>query len=447
MSLIAELEAALGPQGCLHGDRVPEAARSDASRTGAALPALLLRPASVAEISAALSICARHGMAVTPQGGMTGLAGGANPRAGDAALSLARFAGVEEIDAAAGVMTVRAGTVLETAQRAAAEAGWQLPVDLGARGSAQIGGLLATNAGGLRVIRFGSTRDNVLGIEAVMPDGTVLSHLNRSVKDNTGYDLRGLLVGSEGTLGVIARATLRLHPPLRLRPAALCALPGFDATQELLRRARSAGGLAAFEAMWPEYFDLLSELEGRSFFDGTPPVAVLLEMESDPEALLAAALEDGVVTDALIARSEADARRFWDVREGHRLDSAFPSLITLDVSLAQGAMDAFVTGCGDRLKARFPGVFAGFFGHVGDGNLHAVVHLPEEGEEARHEAEAIAYGLVRDLGGSVSAEHGIGTLKRDWLPYSRTPQEIAAMRAIKAALDPAGMMNPGKILG
>ncbi len=447
MSLIAELEAALGPQGCLHGDRVPEAARSDASRTGADLPALLLRPASVEEIAQALAICARHGMRVTPQGGMTGLAGGANPRAGDVALSLARFAGIEEIDPVAGLMTVRAGTVLETAQKAAEAAGWVLPIDLGSRGSAQIGGLLSTNAGGLRVIRFGSTRDNVLGLEVVTADGTVLSHLNRSVKDNTGYDLRGLFIGSEGTLGVISRATIRLHPPLRLRPAALCALPDFDAALELLRRARAAGGLAAFEAMWPDYFDLLAGLEGQRFFDETPPVVVLLESEGDPEALLAPAFEDGIVTDALVARSEADARRFWDVREGHKLERAFPSLITLDVSLAQPAMDPFVTECGARLRARFPSVFAGFFGHVGDGNLHAVIHVLEEGAETRHEAEAIAYGLVRDLGGSVSAEHGIGTLKRDWLPFSRAPEEIAAMRAIKAALDPAGIMNPGKILG
>ena len=226
--LIAALRAALGPQAVLTGAAVGERHRSDASLTGACLPAAVLRPDTAQGIATALRLCDAAGQAVVPQGGMTGLAGGANPRLGDIALSLDRFAGIEEIDAASGTMTLRAGTVLEVAQGAAAAAGFLLPIDLGARGSCQIGGVIATNAGGVRVLRYGPARDNVLGLEAVLPDGTVISALNKALKNNTGYDLRQFLIGSEGTLGVVTRAVLRLRPLPAARRTALCALDGFD---------------------------------------------------------------------------------------------------------------------------------------------------------------------------------------------------------------------------
>ena len=450
MALLDDLAALLGPQGCLTGDRVAEAARSDASRTGRTLPLALLRPATVKDVSRALALCHAAGQPVVPQGGMTGLAGGANPRAGDIALSLQRLTGIEEIDAEAATMTLKAGTVLQTAQEAAAEAGFLFPVDLGARGSCTVGGNIATNAGGLRVIRDGMTRDNVLGLEAVLADGTVLSNLGKMVKNNTGYDLRHLFAGSEGTLGVITRAVFRLRPLPRATATALCALATYADVLALLALARAdLPGLSAYEAMWHDYFVLNQSLAGLRLFSDVPAFSVIIEAQSDApalEAFLERAFEAGLIADALIAQNESEARDFWTVREGHAMDAHLPGLINLDVSMPVGRLDDFARACREALLARFPGAHVSFFGHVGDSNLHVAVALPGGAEDTGHEVDRIAYDLVRDLGGSVSAEHGIGTLKRDWIGHSRSPAELAAMRAIKAALDPKGILNPGKVL-
>ncbi len=447
--MLDALRAALGPAGCLTGADVPASAATDASRTGHTLPVALLRPASVEQVSQALALCHAQGLAVVPQGGMTGLAGGAQPLGDEVALSLDRFLGVEAIDADALTMTVRAGTVLQVAQEAAAAAGLHFPVDLGARGSARIGGIIATNAGGLRVIRDGMTRDNLLGLEVVLADGTVLGNLSGMVKNNTGYDLRHLFAGSEGTLGVITRAVFRLRPAPASQATVLAALPDFPAVLRLLARARALPGLSAFEAMWQDYFDFSAGLLGARPFTTSPPVALLMEADDTPAVmdLLEAALEDGTVTDALIAQSLADARAFWDIREGLAIDDALPGLINLDVSIPMTQLDAYASACRTGVLARFPGAHVSFFGHVADSNLHVALALPQgSGADADHTAEAIAYDLVRDFGGSVSAEHGIGTLKRAWLGHTRSPSEIAAMTAIKAALDPQGRMNPGKVL-
>jgi len=451
MQLIEALAALLGPEGCLTGARIGADARSDASRTGTDLPVALLRPATVAEVSGALALCHAAGWPVVPQGGMTGLAGGANPRGGDIALSLRRLAGIERIEREGASMTLRAGTVLQTAQEAAAADCFLFPVDLGARGSCTVGGNIATNAGGLRVIRDGMTRDNLLGLEVVLADGTVLSNLGGMVKNNTGYDLRHLFAGSEGTLGVITRAVFRLRPLPAGRATALCALARFEDVLALLAMARAhLGGLSAFEAMWRDYLDLSARLAGLRLFAEPPPFSVILETHDGEEALgslLEAALAAGVIADALVARSEAQARDFWTVREGHALDAHLPGLINLDVSLPVGRLDDFAQACRAGVLARFPGAHVSFFGHVGDSNLHVAVAIPGAPAGGAHAVDAIAYDLVRGFGGSVSAEHGIGTLKRDWLGHSRSPAEIAAMRAIKAALDPRGILNPGKVLG
>ncbi len=450
MALLDDLAALLGAQGCLAGDRVPEAARSDMSRSGRALPRALLRPATVEEVSRALALCHAVGQTVVPQGGMTGLAGGANPRADDVALSLQRLTGIEEIDREAATMTLKAGTVLQTAQEAAAEAGFLFPVDLGARGSCTVGGNIATNAGGLRVIRDGMTRDNILGLEVALADGTVLTSLGKTVKNNTGYDLRHLFAGSEGTLGVVTRAVFRLRPLPRARATALCALASYADVLALLAKARvDLPGLSAFEAMWRDYFALNRALAGLRLFAEAPAFAVILEAQTDAEVLqvfLEGAYGAGLVADALVAQTEAEARDFWTVREGHAMDTHLPGLINLDVSMPVGRLDDFARACREALLARFPGAHVSFFGHVGDSNLHVAVALPGGPRDGAHAVDAIAYGLVRDLGGSVSAEHGIGTLKRDWLGHSRSPAEIAAMRAIKSALDPEGILNPGKVL-
>ncbi|MCX7646660.1 MAG: FAD-binding oxidoreductase [Rhodobacteraceae bacterium] len=446
-ALAEGLVARLGPRGALFGPEVPEAARSDWSRTGRHLPPALLRPASTEEVAAALALCHRHRQPVVVQGGMTGLAGGANPCGNEVALSLARLAGVEEIDADAGAMVVRAGTVLAVAQEEARAAGFLLPVDLGARGSAQVGGLVATNAGGLRVIRHGTMRDNLLGLEAVLADGRVLSHLSRTVKDNTGYDLRHLICGSEGTLAVITRAVIRLRPLPPPGDTALCALASFEAVLALLGEARRRATVAAYEVMWRDYLALNQELLGRRPFPDPPPFAVLIETEGPGLAeLLGDAHERGILLDALVARSTAEARGFWELREGLAMDDALPGLVNLDVALAPGRMAAFAEACAAGVRGLHPGAHVSFYGHVGDGNLHVAAAIPGGGPDAVHAVERIAYDLVRDLGGSISAEHGIGLLKRDWLGHSRSPGEIAAMRALKAALDPLGLLNPGKVL-
>ncbi len=446
MTLFEELRALLGDQGLLIGADIPESCRSDQSFTGRVLPKALVRPASLEHISASLAILARYGQSVVPQGGMSGLAGGANPRAGDVALSLSRFSGVEEIDPIARCMVVRAGTVLETAQAAASAAGFFLPIDLGARGSAQIGGLVATNAGGLGVLRFGTVRANVLGLEAVLANGALLSHLTRMTKDNTGFDLRQIMIGSEGTLGVVTRVVLRLAAPPPPVHTVLCALADPAAAISLLSAAQDRVALSAFEAMWPDYFTLNAEIEGQVFFQKKPRMVVLIEAHEDLLPLVEEGFHQNLVVDAVFSRSLSDARRFWDVREGHHMDKHLPGLINFDVSLPLGHMIAFVEESKATLAARIPKAQIFFFGHMGDGNLHACVHLPNIDAAQTHAIESILYEAIAAVGGSISAEHGIGTLKRDWLGYSRSPAEIAAMRAIKAALDPNHLLNPGKLL-
>ncbi|MDX0403836.1 FAD-binding protein [Sinorhizobium medicae] len=454
MSVIEELMAALG-NAVLTGDRITERYRSDASLSGRTLPLAVVRPGSVDEVAVALKICNAHGQCVVPQGGLTGLAGGANPRAGDIAVSLERLSGIEEVDATASSMTVLAGTPLEVAQRAAEDAGFLLPIDLGARGSCQIGGNLATNAGGIRVIRNGVARDNVLGLEAVLADGTVVSSMNKMIKNNTGYDLRQLFIGSEGTLGIITRAVLRLRPLPTGRLTALCALDSYSEVVTLLKRAQQElPGLGAYEAMWESYFRFNSEADGLRLFESCPAFAVIVEQdlqghdaESERfEAFLGRALENGVIGDALVAQSQKEAQAFWRIREGHALDR-LPLLLNFDVSLAIGDIGRFADECGQALRAKFPEAHVSFFGHVGDSNLHIAFSDPGATEETIHVVDDIVYALVGTYRGSVSAEHGIGLLKRDFLHYSRSPAELELMRRIKNALDPNGILNPGKVLG
>ncbi|MGF6176261.1 FAD-binding oxidoreductase [Ensifer sp. 4252] len=454
MSVIEDLKQALG-DAVLTGIEIGERYRSDASLTGHYLPKAVIRPANTEDVATALRICNAHGQAVVVQGGLTGLAGGANPDEDAVSLSLERLIGIEEIDPLSATMTVLAGTPLEVAQRAADDAGFLLPIDLGARGSCQIGGNLATNAGGIRVIGHGVTRDNVLGVEAVLADGTILSSLNKMIKNNTGYDLRQYFIGSEGTLGVITRAVLRLKPRPSGRLTALCALQSYDQVVAFLARAqRGLPGLSAFEAMWEDYFRFNCEAEGQRFFEISPAFAVIVEQDvqghdedgEDFETFLGAALEDDVIVNALIAQSEKESRLFWQVREGHAMDRLLPALINLDVSLPIGEIGRFAAECGQALAARFPQAHISFFGHVADSNLHIAFSTPGNDEHTQHAVDGIVYDIVRRYRGSISAEHGIGTLKREFLGHSRSAAELELMRRIKHALDPKGILNPGKVL-
>ncbi|WP_338811356.1 FAD-binding oxidoreductase (plasmid) [Agrobacterium leguminum] len=455
MTVIDDLVNALGTQAVLTGDRVHERYRSDASSTGRSLPLAVIRPTTTEQVSLALAICDRNRQAVVPQGGLTGLAGGANASAGEIALSLELMVGVEELDSAAGTMTVLAGTPLEVAQHAAEAAGFLLPIDFGARGSCQIGGTLSTNAGGIRVISHGMTRDNVLGLEVVLADGTVLSSLNKMVKNNTGYDLRQLFIGAEGTLGIITRAVLRLRPLSAARLTALCGLTDYLSVVQLLQRAqRDLPALSAFEAMWEAYFRFNVDALKLSLFEKIHPFTVIIEQDVAGttaererfEAFLGQAYEDGVVVDALVAQSEKEARTFWSTREIHMLEQRMPGFVAFDVSLPIGDMAKFVDECEAAVKTQFPSAAVLFFGHIADSNLHISVWTDTLTAQDIHEVDVITYALVQKYRGSISAEHGIGTLKRDFLGHSRSPAELAVMRRIKAALDPNATLNPGKIL-
>jgi FAD/FMN-containing dehydrogenase len=456
-TLLDSLREVLGRDGVRTGAEIAERALTDWTGQTPTRPAALLLPRTTREVSQALALCHAAHQPVVPQGGMTGLAGGAIARGGDIALSLERLAGIEEIDSAAATLTVLAGTTLQAAQDAATEAGFELALDFGARGSCQIGGNLATNAGGNRVIQSGTARDQTLGLEVVLADGTVLTSLNKMVKNNTGYDLKHLFIGSEGTLGIITRAVLRLVPRRAARHTALVALDDYDAAVGLLRRlgARFGNDISAFEIMWPDFFDFgvsLSTSQRSPFAEAYPMYALLehasFDADDDGERFALAmseALEAGEIRDAVIAQSLGEARALWTIREA---TAEFPvrlDPVNFDVSLPIGAIGTFADACRARFEQCWPGQVSYFFGHIGDSNLHVTVDGHSVPGVTHEAIDRELYALLAPYGGSVSAEHGIGVLKRDFLHVSRSPAELATMRAIKRTLDPHGIMNPGKV--
>jgi FAD/FMN-containing dehydrogenase len=455
-SLLADLAGELGASGVLVGADINARSHADSTCIAACAPRAVLRPRSTAEVAAVLRRCHAAGQPLVVQGGLTGLAGGATPRPGELALSLERLSGVEAVDPDAATMQVRAGTPLNVVHEAAAAHALQFALDLGARGSCTIGGNIATNAGGNRVIRYGMTRELVLGLEVVLADGTVVTSLNTMLKNNAGYDLKQLFIGTEGTLGVITRAVLRLHPLPRERLTALVAVESFDALVNVLREARAtlAGQLSSFEAMWSEYFELaLARVHtGAAPFTARHALYALLEVEAfEPgaeatrlEALLARLIEAGLVADAVVARSLEESARLWRLREsvGELLAELRP-LTAFDISLPIARMAAYLEVVGARARTLFGDRPLYIFGHLGDGNLHLVVTLRAAGDA--HAVDEVVYGALAGFG-SVSAEHGIGVLKRDWLGLSRGAAEIALMRTLKSALDPRGILNPGRVL-
>lgn len=458
-ALLSALRLAVGSDRLHVGDAIGERHLSDwlYSATGAA-PLALVRPRDTAEVSAIMAACHAHRVPVVPQGGLTGLAGGAVPVPGCVCLSLELMSGIEQVDPASSTLTAWAGTPLQTVQEAAADAGLLFPLDIGSRGSCQIGGNLSTNAGGNRVLRYGMARELVLGLEVVLADGTVLSSMNKMLKNNTGYDLKQWFLGSEGTLGVITRAVLRLHPkPLSIGTAML-AVADYAAAVQLLTHVKSrfGGKLSAFELMWPDFYDIVTTRVAGS----RPPLApgaggyVLLEASGvDPshdaqhfETVLADALEQGLAMDAVIAQSHADAQALWQVRDGSgELRQVFWPHVGFDVSVPTGEIGAFVQSLVLRLRQRWPQVATVFFGHIVDANVHIAVRVGDDAQP-ESEIEELVYAEVGRWQGSISAEHGIGTAKRGYLHHSRSPAELRLMRQIKEALDPHGILNPGKVL-
>lgn len=431
---------------------------SDWTRMDPQRPRAVLLPRSTEEVSVMLAICHRHRQPVVPQGGLTGLVGGAHATSHEIALSLERMDQIESIDTAGSCMTVQAGATLESIQKAAVAAGLLCGIDIGARGSCTIGGNVATNAGGNRVIRYGMARDNVLGLEAVLADGTVISSLNTMIKNNSGYDLKHLFVGSEGTLGIITRVVLRLQPLPSTSQCAFLGLPSLEAALAVLQQARAAlgGSLSAFEVMWPGFYDFIVDIPAvRRPLAGQHGLYLLIEAFGSDEAsdavrfedLLASLLEQGLVEDAALAQSIDDSLSFWHLRDAV---AEFPLLIpkrsTFDVSFPLASMQEAVARIDADVTARWPDSTRLYFGHLGDNNIHIVVDVPGTAGRFSAEIEDMVYQVVQSLNGAVSAEHGIGRKKRAHLGVSRGPQEIALMRTLKAALDPCGILNPDKVI-
>jgi FAD/FMN-containing dehydrogenase len=469
MTFLADLQALLGAAHVLTGDDTDSYTLDWRGRYRGSAVAVA-RPDSVEQVAAVVRLCASHGVPLVPQGGNTGLCGGATPFNDGKALvlSLARLNRVRAIDTDNDTITVEAGCILQAVQQAAQDAGRLFPLSLAAEGSCTIGGNLATNAGGTQVLRYGNTRDLTLGLEVVTPDGEIWHGLRGLRKDNTGYDLRDLYIGSEGTLGIITAATLKLFPLPVARCTALLAVPSAEDGVRLLGRARNGFGaaLTGFELMAGNCLQAVVRLfpQQRLPFSGESaqsPWFALLELSDSEsenharerfEAVLGEAIEAGIATDAAIAENITQSRALWHLRESIPLAEAeLGKSIKHDVSLPISRIADFVRTTNALLQERFPGVGHVIFGHLGDGNLHYnVTPAPGQEEAALLALQPQVYGVVHDSvhahGGSISAEHGVGQLKVDELPRYKDPVELALMRRLKHALDPGGIMNPGKVV-
>ncbi len=465
--LIDKLRASLGPRGVLTeaADTAPYC--EDWRRLYRGSTPAVLRPATTAEVAEAVRLCARHRVAIVPQGGNTSMVGGAavSEDGSQIVLSLSRLNRVRAIDPIDMTMEIEAGVPLKAAQEAADAAGCLLPLSISSEGSAQIGGVLATNAGGNNTVRYGNARDLVLGLEVVLPDGQVWNGLRRLHKDNTGYCLRQLFVGSEGTLAIITAAVLKLYPRPRETAVALCAVASPEAALQVFNRLQQNDG-AAIQAY--EYMSGLGvDLVLRQIPDTSLPLAapaehyVLVELatpregadlRSGLEASLAAALEAGLVTDAVIAESGAQRRALWRLREEHsEAQKRAGTSVKNDVSVPVSKVPELIRRAGEACERLVPGIRYVPFGHLGDGNIHVNLVQPEGADGAAflardHELMDAVNEVVRALDGSFSAEHGIGRLKPYMMPGWRGGAELDMMRRIKRALDPQGILNPGKVL-
>jgi len=454
-ALYIALVEALGAD-CVSLDAaVAEAHAGDWSDAPRMRPRMTLLPRTPEDVAGALRVVGKHQQTVVVQGGLTGLAGGATPKAGEVALSLARVNAIESFDRIGGTVTVQAGVLLEQLQTFVEAEGWFFPLDLGARGTCQIGGNAATNAGGNRVIRFGTMRDLILGLEVALPDGTMLSMMSRVTKNTTGIDLKQLFIGSEGTLGVITRIVLKLEPKPSAANTALCAVASFDDATRLLKYLRGRlANLSSFELMWQDFMSAAMDIAHlKAPFGDAYPVYLLIETlgesdEDDRRALeqtLERMLDDGIVQDVIIAQSIEHAKQLWAYREtiGELLSKLKPHA-AFDIGIPMDRMDGFVETARMSLSARFPQQTHLFFGHLGDGNLH-LLSGPYAHAGDLLKVEELIYAAVSEAQGCISAEHGIGVIKQPFLHYSRSSTELDLMQRLKTLLDPAGILNVGRV--
>ena len=424
---------------------------------------LVLRPASTAEVSAICKLASEHKIALVPQGGNTGLVGGQTPHHGEVVVSLRRMDRIREVDTASNTMTCEAGVVLQIAQQRASEADRLFPLSLGAEGSCTIGGNLSTNAGGTTALAYGVAREMALGLEVVLADGRILNMLSKLKKDNTGYDLRNLFIGAEGTLGIITAATLKLFP----KPRAIeTAFVGLASPREALRllslsQNEAAGTLTSFELLseLSVDFSVRHGIDVRAPLTGKHPWYVLMELSSPRddaratlEAILAKALEEEIIDDAVIAANLSQRMGFWKLRdEMSAAQKPEGGSIKHDISVPVAAVPDFLEQADAAVTRLIAGARPVAFGHLGDGNIHYNVSQPIGADPADflarwHDVNVVVFDIVLKMGGSISAEHGIGVLKRNELPDVKDKVAIALMRGIKAMLDPSGIMNPGKVL-
>lgn len=450
--LLDQLNQLLGDKGLLTGQSL-----RDHPASALIQPAALIRPDSTEQLSEALRLCYEADQPVVPQGGRTGMVSGQLAQAHEIVISLERMTQIEKLDSGARTMTVQAGIALQTVQEAAEQSELMFPLDLGARGSATIGGNIATNAGGNRVVRFGMTREMVLGLEAVLADGTIVSSMSSVLKNNTGYDLKQLFIGSEGTLGIVTRAVLRLRPKPRSQNTALLAANNFPQLITLLGEvdASLGGSMSSFEVMWKNFYQHVTDNgdRHRQPLNNHYPYYVIVESMGADQATdnirfnrcMESLLESELIEDAVIAQSQKERDSLWEIRDDvESLLSLYP-FFTYDISLPLAFMEDYVDDIQSKLVTKWPKSQCVVFGHLGDGNIHLIVAMGSDSSESHDQVNKIIYHALRHRNGIISAEHGIGLEKKSHLKISRSKNEINLMRAIKSALDPKEILNRGKI--
>lgn len=448
--LLEQIHAIVGDAGMLVGDDVAARSCEPFAHVPPGSPAII-RPASTEDLSKVLTLCHAAGQKIVTHGGRTGVAGGALASETELVVSLERMTRIIEIDTIGSTMTVEAGATIEAVQAAAQANGLFYPIDLGSKGTATLGGTIATNAGGNRVLRWGMTRQNILGIEVVLADGTILSALNRFLKNNTGYDLKHLFIGSEGTLGIVTKAVLNLVPAPTTQKAAFVAMDSYEKVLALLASARRLQQLSAFEVMWRSYYAMVSGADPtRRPLGSDLPFYILVETmgtsEAEDETAFMAFLEDamdrGLIADAVVARSGKQLGEFWRVREASEvLVAQMGPFVSFDISVDIRRANAFVETVRSAVEATFGANKTIEFGHLGDSNIHIGVHVGEDTRSCALAVEKCVYDVVAQFGGALTAEHGIGTAKRPFLPDHVSPAALATMRRIRQSIDSSRILN------
>ncbi len=452
-SLLDQLADIVGSE---HLITPPDLNHRPASWRGGDTQALaLVRPNTTEQVSAIFKLCNQLCQPVVVQGGKTGLVDGATSEPNQLIVSTERLNKIEHFDAANRTLTVQAGVPLQVIQETARDNGLQYAMDLGARGTATIGGTISTNAGGNRVLRYGMTRNLVLGLEAVLPNGEIISNMTQVLKNNAGYDLKQLFIGTEGTLGTVTKAVLRLNPAYTEEHTALLAVDSYDKVIALLHQLDKAmgGSLSSFEVMWQNYYGYASSTSARPPLAADYPFYVLVESQSSDqlvnqdrfEQILGEVFEAELVIDAVIAKSQSEKDELWGIRDNIESMNHLAPVFYFDISLPIDRVGEYLNLAEADLFRQWPHMKHAVFGHLGDGNIHIIASIDSSDADERHRFDDTLYRHLVQFGGSISAEHGIGTEKRPFLHYSRSPQELALMKTLKQALDPNHILNPDKV--